>query len=147
MPPKKHMESEDDTTQFEHLFQTTIEEIELLLNMIDVLEKKLDSLHRPLQLLTINQMGNLDFLQVSSFRFERFRFRNETIAKNAGLDPSKRYTYEEICSTLRNYLIKNNHITPSGNVKLNDELKQLFEIEEDSISYLLLLQKLRHVLW
>jgi len=141
-------DSEDsfDTDEIEHMLCVTTTLMESMLNDLTNLEARLEALHRPLRDLHVEQLGNLDFLASSPFRHAAFQFKDAQTAAAAGLCGAKRYPYHIICKTLRTALITSGQVDKDGTLRLNAATKQLFGVEDDTISYPVLLGHLRNVL-
>ncbi len=135
-----------DTSELEHTFLITNAAIEDMLGTLNQLESRLEAFHRPLQDLTIDQFGNLDYLMASPFRSNTFRFSKPEIAKLAGLDPKQRHTYSSICEKLRNALLATNSVDSSGHIQMNKQLQTLFETNATTVTFLALLGSLRTIL-
>lgn len=135
-----------DTTELEHNFLVTTAAIEEMLASLDQLELRMDQIHRPLQDLYVDQLGNLDYLATSPFRTHTFQFANPAVATLAGLDPEKRHTYGHICEKLRDALFATGSINPEGRIQLPPHLKKLFHIKQKEVSFFTLLGALRAIL-
>ncbi len=110
---------------------------------IEALEKQLESLQRPVEGLELAQMGDIPFLSTSPFRHATFLVKPPGIP---GINLETRYPFQTICEMLRNHLFESGLVKPDGTVTLNKQLKQLFETKKKEVTYLELLQMLRHVL-
>ena len=141
-------DSEDsyETDDIEQTLCVTTSLIEGMLSDLTNLEERLETLHRPLRELHIEQLGNLDFLASSPFRHATFQFKDGQTAAAAGLCGNERYPYHVICKTLRTALMNTGQVDKDGTLKLNTATKQLFGVKEDTISYPVLLGHLRNVL-
>lgn len=135
-----------DTTEIEHNFLITNTHLEDMLNSLSALEAKLETFHRPLQDLHIEQLGNLDFLESAPFRHATFLFAKPQVAALAGLDPAHRYSFAIICERLRAALFTSNSVASDGSIQLNTTLRDLFEVKGKHITYIGLLANLRKIL-
>ena len=131
-------------------FGTVEEEIAELNHMIselycaaEDLEDQLHKIKRPLEQSQLDQLGQIPFLKSSPFRSAMFKVKAPGFA---GIDHTKRYLFQEICGVLRAHLLATGAVQADGTVQLSDQLKALFEVEEDSLGYIVLLARLRRVL-
>lgn len=131
-------------------FGTIEEEINELNHMIselycaaEDLEDQLIKIRRPLERSQLDQLGQVPFLKTSPFRITMFSVKAPGFG---GIDLGKRYLFQEICAVLRCHLIKTGAVQPDGTINLSHQLKTLFEVEEDSIGYIVLMARLRRVL-
>ena len=131
-------------------FGTIEEEIGELNHMIselycaaEDLEDQLMKIRKPLELSQLDQLGQVPFLKSSPFRSAMFKVKAPGFA---GIDLEKRYLFQEICAMLRAHLLATAAVQPDGTIRLSDQLKTLFEVEDDSIGYIVLMARLRRVL-
>jgi len=140
------MSGKTDGTNFEEV-DYTLEEmtdtIALLNEQINTIEEHLKSMERPIAELTLEQFGELPFLETSPFRNQTFAVKPPGLPS---IDNTKRYAYKDILKMLRKYLFNNRLVNPDGTVCVNRLLSKLFEIPEGTTTYLKLLAGLRHVL-
>lgn len=109
------------------------------------LESHLLSLQKPIEGTQLNQLGQLPFLEASPFRHATFKLKPAAAAFFKA-DPEQRFPYHTICETLRNSLLASGAFLPNGDVRLNKQLQELFEVEGKKIGYIALLGRLRAVL-
>ena len=107
------------------------------------LESHLLTMEKPLTNLKIDQLGQLPFLEASPFRHATFQVKKHL----PGVDSNKRYPFHVICEKVRDYLIEKKAYDNDGQIILNKQLANLFEVEEGKIGYISLLGKLRSVLY
>ncbi len=131
-------------------FGTVEEEIAELNHMIselycaaEDLEDQLIKIRKPLELSQLDQLGQVPFLKSSPFRSAMFKVKAPGFA---GIDLEKRYLFQEICAMLRSHLLATGAVQPDGTIRLSDQLKTLFEVETDTIGYIVLMSRLRRVL-
>lgn len=137
-------ESDDEgVLEIEEQLVTLTDTLEILLASIEDLDEELMSLERPLENIMLQQLGDVPYLETSPFRLATFAFRPPGLP---GINLKRRYAFKEICELLRTYLFQMKLIEADETVRMNQALKTLFGVEEDSISYLSLIGKLRNVL-
>ena len=107
------------------------------------LESHLTDLHIPLEKLELAQLGDIPFLQGSPFRTATFQVKPPGFP---GADLSRRYAFHEICAILRTYLYSSGAVAPDGTITLSKQLKSLFEVQGEKVTYIELLGHLRSVL-
>ena len=117
--------------------------IETLIPELDTLEAELKALERPIEQIALQQLGDIPYLSTSPFRKATFRFRAPGLP---GVDSTRRYSFEDICGLLRNYIFQANLIAEDETITLNDQLKLLFGIKELTSTYIELIRHLRNVL-
>jgi hypothetical protein len=139
-------EEEVDYDELEQLLGTTCDLIDNLLKDISAIESKLNTLQRPLQHLHVDQLGDLEFLEKSSFRFTPFLFAKPEIAKFAGLDVSKRHSFATIVGCLRNAVLQQCTVDEDGLITLTPAIQKILEIKEKKTTFPGLLSCLRNVL-
>lgn len=144
--------SSDEETDLSDVdsFGTIEEEIQELSHFIsemygeaEALEARIQQIQRPLESLMLDQLGQVPFLKASPFREARFQVKSPGFQ---GIDLAQRYPFKEICEMMRAYLIKSGAVQADGSIRLNAQLKTLFEVEEDTIGYVALMGHLRSVL-
>ena len=139
-----YTESEDDgILEIEEQLSILSNSIESLLESVESFEKELAAMERPIGDIALAQLGDVPYLVTSPFRTATFAFRAPGLP---GIELSRRYAFHEICELLRTYLFKMNLIDADETVKLNNVLRNVFHIQDDSISYINLVGKLRNVL-
>jgi hypothetical protein len=143
-------ESEYESPSDVDSFASVEETIETLSHLItelygaaEELEEHLTTLVKPLEGTQIAQLGQLPFLQASPFRHATFTVKPPGFP---GADLTRRYPFHEICTHLRNYLVRTGAFKSDGTVILNTELQHLFGTQETEMGYITLLAKLRTVL-
>ncbi len=107
------------------------------------LEAHLGDLHLPLEKLELAQLGDVPFLQSSPFRTATFQVKPPGFP---GADLSRRYAFHEICAVLRAYLYSSGAVAPDGTITLSKQLKSLFGVQSEKVTYIELLGHLRSVL-
>ena len=117
--------------------------MEEMTNEIVRLEQQLEQLQRPIELLELNQLDDLPFLESSPFRQAAFHTIPDAIP---GLDSKRRYPFHALCAALRNYLFRAGAVAPDGTIALTAEMRKLFGIQESHTTYIALLNHLRHVI-
>lgn len=127
--------------------ETTLEGLRALLgNMlegIEVMETKLQSIQRPIQNIYTDQLGDVPFLETSPFRNASFHIKAPGFP---GVDLTKRYKFKDITALLRAYLEKKKAIDASGLITLPRQLKTLFGIKTNTATFMELISKLRTIL-
>ena len=76
-----------------------------LLAGIEAIEAKLTELHKPVQSIYADQLGDVMFLETSPFRNASFKVKPPGFP---GVDLKKRYKFKDITAILRTYLDTNN---------------------------------------
>jgi hypothetical protein len=114
-----------------------------LLAGIEAMEAKLAKLHKPIQSIYADQLGDVPFLETSPFRDSSFKVKPPGFP---GVDLKKRYKFKDITATLRTYLDTNNLVDNKGIVTLNPVLKKLFNIKGKTTTFMELIANLRNVL-
>jgi len=146
MSVSSYSESESDDEgilEIEEQLVTLTDTLEILLASIEDLDEELVSLERPLENIMLQQLGDVPYLKTSPFRTATFAFRPPGLP---GINLKRRYKFEEICELLRKYLFQTKLIDANETIQMNQILKTLFGVKEDSISYISLIGKLRNVL-
>ena len=110
---------------------------------VDTIETNLIKMQKPIENLELNQLMDVNYLENSSFRNQTFLLKESGFS---GFAKDKRYRFKDICAVLRNYLFTNNLVQADGSVILNDHLKKIFDLNEESVEYLDLIARLKHVL-
>jgi hypothetical protein len=127
-------------------FERLTEILQQFASDIDVLGSNLNKIQKPIENLELTQLAEPAFLETSPFRKQTFLVKASGCSLFTGIDKNKRYHFHEICGVLRSHLIRNNLVQSDGFIKLNEQLKKVFHIEEDSVQYLDIISHLRHVL-
>jgi hypothetical protein len=139
-------EEEVEYDELEQIMADTCDLIDSLLKDISEVESKLNTLQRPLQHLHVDQLGDLEFLEKSSFRSTPFLFAKPGPAKLAGLDVSKRHSYKTIVGCLRNAILQQCTVDENGLITLTPAIQKMLETKEKKITFPGLLGYLRNVL-
>ena len=101
----------------------------------------------PFQLVThlmIEQFGNVQCLESSTFRTATFRLANQKTFP--GLSSDVRYPYKDIVTIVRNYIFNEKLVNTNGTIRTNRMLRALFELQDDETTFPILLRHLRKVL-
>jgi hypothetical protein len=106
------------------------------------LERQLEALQRPIELLEVNQLGDVPFLSSSPFRNEAFLVKPPGIP---GIDLTKRYPFKDICAMVRNHLFQTGAVDKDGTVTLTKQLQTLLELQEPRTTFLNVLKHLRNI--
>lgn len=136
----------DSSNEIESAFSGTCEMIEQMLKEVSTLESRLKTMHRPLQNLHLDQLGDLEFLKGSSFRQTEFKFSSAAAATLVGLDASKRHAFQDIVKQLRHTIILKNLVREDGVIVLTKPMQKMFETKEKELTFPGLLGCLRAVL-
>lgn len=107
------------------------------------LERQLELLQRPVEALELNQLGDVPFLSSSPFRKEAFLVKPPGLP---GIDLTKRYPFQDICTMLRNHLFETGAVGKDGTITLTKQLQTLLDIQEPTTTFLIVLKHLRNVL-
>ncbi len=99
------------------------------------------TLHRPLESLHLDQLGDVPFLANSPFRHQTFAVKPPGIP---GINLERRYAFSAICSVLRNYCIALGANSATHEIELPELLQNLFGLTKGS--YLDMLMNLRRVI-
>lgn len=112
--------------------------------LAEELEEELQELHPPIQELSLAQFGEAGFLASSPFRYSTFAPRPGI----PGLDPTRRYMFQEICKKLRDYLIELDAIQADGSIQLTPTLQTMFgfDVATTETSFLELLERIGHII-
>lgn len=110
---------------------------------IETLETHLISIQRPIELLHLDQLGDIPFLQSSPFRHNELKFKSHVGIP--GIDTKKRYTFAEIMAIVRDYLFTNNAVQEDGSIKLTKEMKKVIGIKESNVSYIDIMNHMRQI--
>ena len=119
------------------------EMVKLMTTNIHELESAMVQMHRPIEGLHLNQLGEVPFLASSPFRHQRFAVKPPGFP---GIDLETRYPFHVICAHLRTYLISSNAVSDDGTIKLTKPLQKLFGVKDETTTFLDLIINLRKVL-
>ena len=145
---ERNMSSDDETDSFSSVqadFERLMETVKEFTKELDFIGNNLTKLQTPIETLCIDQLSDAEFLANSPFRKDSFQV-NPGFSGFPGIELGKRYPYGVICAALRTYLFRANAITPDGVVKMDANMKTLFKIENDTTTYIELLENLRNIL-
>lgn len=141
-------ESDETDEDYDYEIDTELETLRKLIQSIDssieTLETQMISIQRPIEGLHIDQLGDIPFLQTSPFRQTALKFKHDL---PGGLTASKRYTFAEICETLRNYMYEHNMVQSDGTIHLTPAFMSLFGIKTPIVTYMGLLRHLHTVVY
>jgi hypothetical protein len=137
-------ESDDECIQeIEQQLVILSDTIESLLTNVETFEKELIAMERPIENIALAQLGDIPYLITSPFREATFSFRSPGLP---GIELSRQYSFRDICELLRSYLFRMNLIDADETIHMNDVLKNVFQTQEATTTYLNLIAKLRTVL-
>jgi len=139
-------EDEDEFLELEETLSETANLIESMLKEVVSLESRLATIKRPLQALHVDQLGDLEFLKGSPFRKTELKFSKPDVAVLAGLDPSKRHTFQKISECLRKAIITQKLVSDDGLIILTKPIQKIIETKETVLTFPGLLGCLRQVL-
>lgn len=125
--------------------QADLERMSAIINELNTgvqdLEAHMTTLHRPMEALHLDQLGDVPFLASSPFRHQTFAVQPPGIP---GIDLERRYTFHTICAALRNYCITLGANSATHEIELPELLQNLFGLTKGS--YLDMLVNLRRVI-
>jgi hypothetical protein len=141
------MSAESDTDSF----STIQDSLECLTDLVGYLleetasaEQRLTDFQRPMECIVLNQFGSTPFLAASPFRYEAFLIRPPGFP---GADLTVRYPFKTICEILRNHLIQSGAVDADGKITLSAQLMKLFDIQESSVTYMDLIERMQTILF
>jgi len=137
------MSDTTDAVELQISMETLSAQVGDLLAGIEAMEAKLSELHKPIQSIYADQLGDVPFLETSPFRNASFKVKPPGFP---GVDLKKRYKFKDITATLRSYLDNNNLVDNKGIVTLNPILKKLFNLKGKTTTFMELIANLRNVL-
>ena len=135
-------ESEDSFSSFQEDFDRLTGMLRLFASDIESLGSNLEKMQKPIENLEFEQLADPSYLEKSPFRSKAFLLKREF----SGIDINKRHPFRQICEVLRKYLFAQNLVQADGTVLVNETIRKLFDIEEQSTTYLDLIGKLKLVL-
>lgn len=125
--------------------QADLERMSAIINELNIgvhdLEAHMTTLHRPMESLHLDQLGDVPFLASSPFRHQTFAVKPPGIP---GIDLERRYAFHTICAALRNYCIALGANSATHDIELPKLLQNLFGITNGS--YMDMLMNLRRVI-
>jgi hypothetical protein len=135
----------DSFASLEEDIQTMSMHISEMYGLTEELEEYLTTLRRPMTHLELSQLGDTPFLKSSPFRNATFSFQKDIVIP--GFDHGgKRYSFQTICSMIRDYLFRTHAVQMDGQIKLSRELQKVFGCNDEYVSYPELILKLKNVL-
>lgn len=114
-----------------------------MLQETEELEARLLTLQRPIEALALEQLGDVPFLQASPFRHQTFLLKVDGIP---GFVAGRRYPYHELVAMLRTHLIEMGALDAEGVATLAKPLQRLLDVEEERMSFVNILGRLRNIL-
>ena len=110
----------------------------------DRINRRLADLERPISEVELASLSDTKHLRDSPFRQATFRFKQHV--NLPFIDRAKRYTFAEICATMRSYLIAAVAVDADGVIALDETTQRLLETQESRITFPQLAALLRNVL-
>ena len=128
-------------------FERLTEALSHFHNNLENIGENLGKIQKPIENIEIEQLTNPEFLEKSPFRLQKFLLKNQDFSTIHGIDLTKRYSFANICSLLRNYIFSKNLVNSDGTIQINEPLQKLLKIQStESITYLDLIAGLIHIL-
>lgn len=142
-----YVDSEDDADSFATMVDMLTQLnlcVSEMYGLAEELEEELHDLHPPLTELSLAQFGEAGFLASSPFRYATFAPRPGI----PGLDPTRRYMFQEICKKLRDYLTETGVIHTDGVIRVTPQLQTMFGLDSTTTetSFMELVGRMGHIL-
>ena len=124
-------DSEETQTQQEdegsvgELYCELMDQVEALLVLLENTETALHKLQRPMEQLSLQQLGDVPFLQTSPFRFQEFMLKKR---------PGKRIPFHVLCGELRSHSLSHS-LSESRDIPMTPFLKEQLDISANTLTY------------
>jgi hypothetical protein len=126
-------ESETEGTSVGDAYTALMDQVEAVLQMLETAETALHALQRPIELIALDQLGEVPFLLTSPFRQQSFSLKRI---------PSERIPFHAICANLRAHCIP--LTDQNGTIRVSPFLREQLHVSTDTVQFPQLLGALTH---
>lgn len=112
---------QEDEGSVGELYCELMDQVEALLELLENTETALHRLQRPMEQLSLQQLGDVPFLQTSPFRFQEFMLKKR---------PGKRIPFHILCKELCSHSLSESH-----DILTSPFLKEQLDISANTLTY------------
>ena len=133
--------SEDSYTSIRMALEEIREKMEAFDSGVESLHTHVKTMEQPVTSVAVASFAQPAYLESAPFRKELFRMKEQA---RAVFSLGTVESYSSLCKKIRKYLFEHKLVDSSGAVRLTKEMKDVFETEDETMSFLAILSKLDH---
>ncbi len=134
-------ESDESYSSIRMALEEIREKMEAFDSGVESLHTHVKTMEQPVTSVAVASFSQPSYLESAPFRKELFRIKDQArVVFSLGAVES----YSSICKKIRKHLFEHKLVDSKGAVQLTNEMKSLFETDEESMSFLAILSKLDH---
>ena len=131
-----HEDTDEEADSVFSVYTDLMKQVEALLQVLETAEVGLAALQRPMEQLTLHQLGSIPFLETSPFRTESFLLKNRATGS--------RTPFHKICAELRTHCLALPTEGPEGAMVTSPFLRDGLGIKSRLVTFPTLFGALTH---